>query len=414
MPSPVPDRPGLLLRDPYRYAEETLIIPPLLVRGLALFDGEQTDLDLQVHLSHLVGEIIPTEIVEGLIHALKNHGFLETSEFDARRAGRHADFARASSRLAAYAGSAYPKQEAELRRQLDSFLAPVRAAVPSRDDHSVIPPGGPKGVTNSESLIAVAAPHVSPVGGWQSYAAAYNRLPATLAENAEETTIVLLCTSHYGQPERFGLTRKPFDTPFGRLQVDTARVDWLESQASQAIVMEDYCHAIEHSVEFQCIFLQHALGSGFRILPILCGPFVEATLTGAPPERDEGVNRFFDALGKLSRLNGDRLFWVLGVDMAHVGRRYGGPTIARANEGEMVEVAGQDKTRLDRVCAGDAEGFLSLVADDGDPLNWCGFSPIYTFLRAVNGAQGSVVRYDQWNIDEESVVSFAALEFRAG
>ena len=31
MPSPVEDRPGLLIRDPYHFSEVTLIVPPALV-----------------------------------------------------------------------------------------------------------------------------------------------------------------------------------------------------------------------------------------------------------------------------------------------------------------------------------------------------------------------------------------------
>ena len=50
MPSPVADRPGLLIRDPYRYSDMTLIVPPVLVQCLQCFDGEQTDLDLKALL----------------------------------------------------------------------------------------------------------------------------------------------------------------------------------------------------------------------------------------------------------------------------------------------------------------------------------------------------------------------------
>jgi hypothetical protein len=32
-------------------------------------------------------------------------------------------------------------------------------------------------------------------------------------------------------------------------------------------------------------------------------------------------------------------------------------------------------------------------------------------MRDVQPIQGDVLRYDQWNIDEQSVVSFAAVEF---
>ena len=37
MPSPIPESPGFLIRDPLRYSEDIVIIPPLLARGLALF-----------------------------------------------------------------------------------------------------------------------------------------------------------------------------------------------------------------------------------------------------------------------------------------------------------------------------------------------------------------------------------------
>jgi hypothetical protein len=43
---------------------------------------------------------------------------------------------------------------------------------------------------------------------------------------------------------------------------------------------------------------------------------------------------------------------------------------------------------------------------------WCGSSPLYTFLKVRPGARGSVERYEQWNIDAESVVSFAGMSFR--
>ncbi len=39
MPSPVAERPGLLLRDPFGYTSQVLIIPPPLVPLLRLFDG---------------------------------------------------------------------------------------------------------------------------------------------------------------------------------------------------------------------------------------------------------------------------------------------------------------------------------------------------------------------------------------
>src|SRR5262249_10330724 len=161
--------------------------------------------------------------------------------------------------------------------------------------------------------------------------------------------------------------------------------------------------------EFQVVFLQRVWGSDVAVVPVLCGPFARATTRGGPPEDDPGVARFLDALADLAAREGDRILFVLGVDLAHVGRRYGDGPAARAGEGEVREVARRDRERLDRVTAGDAEGFWVLLSEGGDELKWCGAAPLYTFLRAAGPVRGDVLEYEQWNIDPESVVSFAAV-----
>jgi hypothetical protein len=393
MPSPVPEKPGLLIRDPFRYTDEVLIIPPLLVPALNFLDGESTMLDAQSYVSKLAGQIVPREYIQPMVDVLQRSGFLETEEFERMRGVRHAEFAATPARQPVHAGSGYPDQVGELRAQLDEYL---------REFHA--PAGDP--------VIGLAAPHVSPWGGWQSYAAAYGRLAGASRQHAAGKTIVLLGTSHYGQSERFGLTRKPFDTPLGRLQPDTELIDSLAARANGSIAMEDYCHAIEHSIEFQCIFLQQMLGNDFSILPILCGSFAKALYTGEPPEHDDQVLRFFDALGELAEQHASKLFWVLGIDLTHFGMRYGDEVAVRADEDEMAEVKAEDLERLGHVCQGRREEFFETVKPDMDRLKWCGFSPLYTFMNAMPDARGDVLRYDQWNIDEESVVTFAAMEFK--
>src|SRR5262245_30463650 len=391
-PSPVPERPGLLFRDPFLYTNEILIIPPLLAAALSFFDGESTILDAQAYVSKLSGQLVPGEIIESMVGVMRENGFLETEEFERLRDARHAEFAATTSRLPAHSGSGYPDKAEELREQLDEYL---------RDHRNPAP----------DPIIGLAAPHVSPWGGWESYAAAYGRLSGTAGENLKDKTVVLLGTSHYGAPEKFGLTRKPFVTPLGALQPDIELIDRLAERADGAVAMEDYCHSIEHSIEFQCVFLQQMLGSDFKIVPILCGPFAKSLLEGEPPEKDDKVLRFFEALGETAELYATKLFWVLGVDLAHIGMRYGDEESARADEGMMLEVKEEDQERLSRISEGKCEEFFDLVRPEQDRLKWCGFSPIYTFLSSVPGARGELLRYEQWNIDDQSVVSFAAIEF---
>src|SRR5204863_7180869 len=124
---------------------------------------------------------------------------------------------------------------------------------------------------------------------------------------------------------------------------------------------DDYCHAIEHSFYFQVLFLQYLFGPAIRILPILCGSYAQSIYVGGAPEEDENVRRFLGALGDLAARQGDRLFWVLGIDMAHMGRRYGDRFAAIADRGEMAQVAERDLLRIGRINAGDAPGFWGLV-----------------------------------------------------
>jgi AmmeMemoRadiSam system protein B len=230
-----------------------------------------------------------------------------------------------------------------------------------------------------------------------------------LTPNLRDRTFIVLGTSHYGAPNKFGLTRKPFETPFGRTGIDQALVDELGAQP--AVLMEDYCHAVEHSIEFQVLFLQAIYGPDVRILPVLCGSFGKSIHAGGVPEDDEDVKRFLGTLGELAEREKKRLFWVLGVDMAHMGVRYGDRLSAHADRDEMTLVKARDMHRIERMNAADAPGFWDLVKENRDDLKWCGSAPIYTFMKAVPQARGTTLRYQQWNIDDNSVVSFAGISF---
>jgi AmmeMemoRadiSam system protein B len=387
MPSPDQERPGLLIRDTLLYSDMVLIVPPLLVRTLEYFDGERTGLDLRAELTRLTGELQIGEVAEGLVDALRKAGFLEDETYERLREAKHREFAASPLRQAAHAGAAYPENQTELRETMMNYL------------------DGDEAEEESSKIMGIAAPHVSPEGGWQSYRAAYRRLVPELRDR----TFVVLGTSHYGQANRFGLTRKAFATPFGVSPVNRRLVDELATQP--AALMEDYCHSVEHSIEFQVLFLQSIYGPDIQILPILCGSFAKSIYEGGRPEDDEDVRRFLDSLGEISAREAKKLFWVLGVDMAHMGARYGDGVAAVADRDEMAGVAERDAARIERVAKGDTVGFWELVQENRDDLKWCGSSPIYTFMRAAPEARGTLRRYEQWNIDERSVVSFAGISF---
>lgn len=393
MPSPLEDRPGLLIRDPFHFSDATLIIPPPLVPCLEFFDGVQSELDLRAFLVRLTNELDVSGLVEHLEQTLSSAGFLEDETFARLKQEAERAFAEAPLREPVHAGAAYPAEASELTQTLAGYMHDPEA----RPSASKTP------------VMAIAAPHVSPFGGVEAYRAAY----AALSPEDAQRTFVILGTSHYGASDRLGLTRKPFVTPFGEARTDTALVDRLEAAAGGGAFMEDYCHAVEHSIEFQVIFLQHLFGPDIRILPVLCGSYAQSLYHGGIPEDDESVRRALGALGDLAAKEGGRLLWVLGIDMAHMGRRYGDPFDAHAGHNEMLEVTSRDRQRIQRLEQGDAQGFWSLVQENHDDLKWCGSAPIYSFLKALPQARASLLHYQQWNIDPHSVVSFAGLEFRS-
>lgn len=389
MPSPVEDRPGLLLRDSLRYSDAVLIIPPDLVQCLTCFDGEKTLRDLHELLYRMSGDLRAGELGDQLAAALAGSGFLEDETFAQLRDARHREFADSPVRLPAHAGSGYPDEAGELTTVMRQWMG----------DNPATPPN---------ALVGIAAPHVSPAGGYESYRAAY----AQLGPELRDRTFVILGTSHYGAPDKFGLTRKQWVTPFGETKTDIGLVDELSRAAGDAVGMEDYCHSVEHSIEFQVVFLQSIFGPDIRILPVLCGSYLRSIYGGGMPEDDEGVKRFLGSLGEIAAREEHRLCWVLGVDMAHMGVRYGDQFEALAHADEMLGVAERDRQRMEKIAAGDAPGFWDLVRQNHDDLKWCGSSPFYTFLKVRPDARGTIDRYEQWNIDEQSVVSFAGMSFR--
>jgi AmmeMemoRadiSam system protein B len=389
MPSPSEEHPGLFIRDPYKFSDAMLIIPPVIVECLDNFDGEHTDLDLRASLVRATNSLEVSQLEQHLVETLSTAGFLEDEIFAKMQQERRSEFAATPIREPAHAGSAYPANFGDLRETMTRYMA-----------------GAPSSSANG-NLVGIAAPHVSPEGGWESYRAAYG----VLRPEHRDRTFVILATSHYGEPQKFGLTRKNFSTPLGEAVADQRLVNWLADRGGDAVSMEDYCFSFEHTVEFQVVFLQHVLGPGVKILPVLCGPFARSLYEGGNPEDDDGVRRFFDSLGELHDREGDRLIWVLGVDMAHMGARYGDRFQALANEGPMAEVSLRDERRMERINAGDSAGFWDLVRPNHDDLKWCGSSPFYTFLKSVPNLKGELLNYEQWNIDEQSVVSFAGMSF---
>jgi AmmeMemoRadiSam system protein B len=221
---------------------------------------------------------------------------------------------------------------------------------------------------------------------------------------------VIFGTCHAGMADPFALTRKDFDTPLGPARVDREFVDALATRARQDCFASELAHRNEHSIEFQAVFLQY-LYAGRRdvtVVPVLTSFVHEALARGRRPEDDPRVRAFLDALAETAAASRRKVAYIAGADLAHMGTRFGDPE--PVSPAELETIGREDGAMLERVTAGDADGFFESVRRDNDRRRICGLSPIYTLLRALGGAPGALKRYGQWP-DPECVVTFASVVY---
>jgi AmmeMemoRadiSam system protein B len=207
----------------------------------------------------------------------------------------------------------------------------------------------------------------------------------------------------------FTVTLKPYDTPLGAARADRGFFEALQRRYGHDLLASETAHRSEHSIEFQAVMLRRLLGDRpFTVLPLLASFLHEAVWTGGEPEADPRVPRFLDALAESIAGSDRKICVIAGVDLAHVGPRFG--DALPNTEAVLERVAREDGEMLETVKAGDPAAFYGSVAADGDSRRICGLSPIYSFLRALPGARGDLLRYSQAP-DPQGAVSFCAAAF---
>jgi AmmeMemoRadiSam system protein B len=383
------------LRDPAGFTEQVAILPPPLLDLVSLFDGTRSVEEIRAVLERRHGQAPTNEQIAQVIERFDAAGFLESARFRARRRALEDAFRQSPVRAAAHAGGAYAGEAAALATQVDGFFREIA-------DQSSEP--GP--VAAPASLRALVAPHIDFHRGGSTYAWAYREVLA----RSDADLYVVLGTCHAGMRDPFAVTLKPYDTPLGAVSVDRDFYEALARRAGQDLLASEPAHRAEHSIEFQAVMLQHLLGDRrpFTILPVLASYLHEAVWTGAEPEADPRVPRFVEALGEAIAASPRRICLIAGVDLAHVGPRFGD---AEANtEAFLAQVEEADRAMLESVMAADARGFYDNVAADRDARRICGLSPLYTLLRLLPEARGSLLRYTQWP-DPQGAVTFCAVSF---
>ncbi|UCF98483.1 MAG: AmmeMemoRadiSam system protein B [Spirochaetaceae bacterium] len=385
----------ICLRDPQGFSDKLLLIPPPLFFVVSLFDGSHSVLDIQAEYTSRFGELLFSEKVREIIERLDDALFLESEHFQQARVQAVEQFRSAVVRAASHAGVSYEAQPETLTGQLQALFADPEA------------PGLPDTSSPTGRLRGLIAPHIDLPRGGACFARSY----AELARECTARTFVILGIAHVPTKHPFALTAKDFQTPLGKVVTDRDFLGLLETFCKTDFYEDEFCHRSEHSVEFQVLFLQHLYGheDRLRIVPILCSFPPELYLGGAISVHSE-IEEFVQALSKTLAKHGSGVCCIAGVDLSHIGQRFGqnlelSPELLR-------EVETKDRAMINTILSGDEEAFFRGIQEEQDRRNVCGVPAIYTLLRVIAAEEGKLLRYEQ-AVDPatQSVVSFMAGAF---
>lgn len=386
----------ICVQDPQNISEKALFLPPPLYFIISLFDGRHSVLDIQAEYMRRFGEFLFTEKIEEIIRQLDETLFLEGERFEAALRQKEEDFKKASFREAAFAGKSYENEPEKLKAQLSGYFTG---------------PEGPGPLSEKEEktgLKGVMAPHIDFQRGGDCYAFAHREI----GRNPLPDCFIIFGTAHVPLKTPFSLTRKEFITPLGKLEVNHAMVDAIQSQYPHDLFTDEAVHRTEHSIEFQCVFLRYLFPDPIpiKIVPILCGSFHEAVEKGISPIEMSPVRQFIEAMKEsVASLKRD-VCYVASADLAHVGLQFGDRDGIREYDLRVLDE--EDREMLKHVEVMDEEGFFLSISRERDRKRICGLPAIYSMLKVMEAREGRLLKYGQaYTPETQSVVSFASMAF---
>lgn len=344
-------KPVYLLRDPTGIIEELIVVPQNVFFLLPLMDGKHDLRDLQVEATKRFGEIIPLEEIIKIVEFLDEKGLLWSKNFEEIKNKAYEKWLSLPFRPMAHANQAYPLSPAEAKFFLDDILNLAK-------------------VESQQNIKILIAPHIDLKVGAKAFAESYNRFKLPSGSRV----IIFGVGHHLDLP--WSVLSKNLATPFGIVKNDRGGFLYLRNSKKIELFPDHISHKLEHSIEFQVLFLHHLLKNEFVVLPFLIGPLI----TLLDEKNKDLVEKFTEGLAELID---DKTYIVLGIDFCHLGPRYGDPFVV--SEVHIHKALETDKTLIDLTFNGSSEEFLT-KAKEVLPLKICGISVLYLLNLILNKA----------------------------
>ncbi|HEY2954058.1 MAG TPA: AmmeMemoRadiSam system protein B [Candidatus Eisenbacteria bacterium] len=392
---PVSDgkREVLVVSDPLGvvHGQPALSIESLPI--LQLLDGSVSLTDITAALMRDTKDLRVANMVRDFVARLDELLLLDSPRFEAAYREVRDAYRQLEIRQAAFDGRSYPAERAALSAFLDAHFAEAER---ERGAAASPAPAGRRRV--------LLAPHLDPRRAGPAIARAYLELdPAA----GGPLRLVVFGTGHALIEERFALTRKHFETPLGKLACDQAFVDAVAARLGESADRAEIAHRDEHSIEFQAVYLKHRFGDRkLTIVPILCGGFHALLDQGKTPRDDPAFETLIEAVREAERSLGGETVYVSGADLSHVGPRFGDPPLDDRGRNEIEAL---DREALAAAQRGDADAWFAAIAKHQDSTRICGYAPTYAALRCADPGEGRLLRYQQSEEKDGSMVTVAAM-----
>lgn len=403
-------RRAFYVRDPLAFAPEPLVLGAAGLLVLSHLDGRHSVEQVRAALRRqLPGSDVRAAEIRGLLNTLSQGCYLDDHVAAARIAAVCAEFERSAVRPAWHAGTAYPEDPQDLAALLDRLFA---AAAPA-------PAAAP-------GLAALMCPHIDLRVGGEVYPPAFTALAAAAGKAGKATKappfelVVILGVAHNGGTEpgsSFAIASdKHYATPFGQAPTDRRVIAEWSRRAGRDVTERQWQHRTEHSVEFPLLFLQYLQARAelppYEVVPVLLGSVDPYLHAGSDPLAAPEVAAELSALRAAVAASGKRAIYLLSVDLAHVGPKFGHPE--RVDDAAAAACEQADRALLECAARFDAAGFTRALHADRNGRNVDAVAGLFSLypLLAGGDCRGALLSYGQ-NRQEDtgSLVSYASMAF---
>jgi AmmeMemoRadiSam system protein B len=403
------DQDYLVVSDPLGVLPAPVALRIEALELMQLLDGSASLNELVTLVARESKDIRAARFVRDFVGQLDRLLLLDSPRFQQAWAEVRGAYHALEVRQAALEGISYPADPADAAAFLARHFEEAEALrAREGDTPSEAPrPGIPR---------ALLVPHLDPRRAGAAIARGYLELDGRSRAAAKTTAaasttgplrLVVLGVGHALLGELFALTRKHFETPFGKLACDTAFVDAVASRLGESAYRGELAHRDEHSLEFQAVYLKYRFRDrALTLVPVLCAGFHGLLDRGQGPRDSAELESLIAAIREAEKTQGGDTAYVAAVDLSHVGTRFGDP---RPDDRTLREIEERDHAALEAARRGDADGWHQEIAAHHDATRICGWGATYVMLRCAEPGEGRLLHYEQSQESTGSAVSIATL-----